>query len=83
MPNNIIKLPDEENMHTHAFCPQCYYWLFGENKGSKYCPHCGIELFWDSEKAENYHLENYKFGIQRYNSLIKRKENSNGERNSN
>ena len=83
MQSNLIKLPDEENMHHHFFCPQCHYWLFGEDVGSKYCPHCGTALFWNSEKVNNFHTENYDFAIKRYNALIEWKEKDNGKRDSN
>ena len=55
MRNNVIKLPDNENMHHHHFCPKCHYWLFGENRGDPYCPHCGIKLFWNSKNLDEFH----------------------------
>ena len=79
MQSNLIKLPDEENMHYHYFCPQCHYWLFGEDIGSQYCPHCGIELFWNSEKLQDFHSTNYEFGLKRYEALIEQKEKKNAE----
>ena len=56
MPNKILKLPDDDgNMHYHRLCPNCHYYFFSENIGAKYCPHCGLELFWDSEIANKRH----------------------------
>lgn len=72
MQNKIIKLPDEDRRwRNQPFCPSCYYWLFGQDVGSIYCPHCGIKLSWDSEKANKYHEMSYDISIERYNQLKK------------
>jgi hypothetical protein len=67
--DNIIKLKDEDCMHTHTFCSSCHYWLFGEDRGVNYCPHCGIKLFWNSEKMSKVHENWYEISIERYNQL--------------
>ena len=69
MQNNIIKLPDTENMHYHHFCSLCHYELFGEDVGVKYCPHCGQTLSWKSKKANNFHKLNFEFSQNRYNKM--------------
>ncbi len=69
MQGKIIKLPDEDGMHYQRFCPKCYYWLYVEHFGDKYCPHCGTKLIWDSKKANNYHKMKYNFSIKRYKEL--------------
>ena len=78
MQSNIIKLPDHDgNMHYQRFCPNCFYWLFGEDIGSKYCPHCGVSLIWDSEKANLFHQTNYELSLEEY-ILCKEHQNSRG-----
>jgi len=74
MRNNVIKLPDNENMNHHHFCPKCHYWLFGENRGDQYCPHCGIKLFWNSKNLEEFHSQMYDYSISRYKQLVEHKE---------
>ena len=51
MINDIIKIPDDESMHYHLYCPKCNF-LFIQLRGAKYCPNCGIELNWNSPKLE-------------------------------
>lgn len=76
--DNIIKLKDEDSMHTHAFCPSCHYWLFGEDVGVNYCPHCGIKLFWNSKKISKVHESWYEMSIERYSQLKNSIKNSKG-----
>ncbi len=70
MESNLIKLPDiDENMRYHYFCPSCYYLIFGEDVGVKYCPHCGTQLFWESKKANDFHEMNFDYSIEYYKRL--------------
>ena len=67
MPNNIVKLPDNDgNMRFNSFCPSCHYWFFAEHYGDKYCPHCGVLINWNSEKANLYHEISYEFSLEKY-----------------
>jgi hypothetical protein len=68
--HKVIKLREKDRHITQAFCPVCHYWLFGEDVGSKYCPHCGIKLSWDKEKLDKYHEMLYNASIQMYEELI-------------
>lgn len=70
MENNLIKLPDiDGNMRYYYFCPSCYYWIGGEDVGANYCPHCGMQLFWKSKKANDYHKMNFDYSIEYYKRL--------------
>ena len=70
MNSNLIKLPDiDGNMKHYYFCPSCYYWIGGEDIGANYCPHCGTQLIWKSEKATNYHKMNFDYSIEYYERL--------------
>lgn len=82
MQNNIIKLPDTDSMHYHNFCNLCHYELFGEYFGVKYCPHCGQKLSWKSKKANDFHKLIFEFSQERYNEMLKRKEQIDGKRDS-
>ena len=76
MQSNIIKLPDHDgSMRYQRFCPNCSYWLFGEDIGSKYCPHCGVSLIWNSEKADLFHQTNYKLSLKKYSSCKEHQNN--------
>lgn len=68
----VIELQDEDSMHHQHFCPKCHYWLFGENIGINYCPHCGTELVWDwdVEKIERLYRQRYEMSIKRYEELM-------------
>ena len=67
---NLIKLSNiDGNMHYHYFCPSCHYLIFGEDAGANYCPHCGTQLFWELEKAKNYHQMNFDYSIEYYERL--------------
>jgi len=76
MQSNIIKLPDHDGSMRHQiFCPNCSYWLFGGDVGSRYCPHCGVSLTWDSKKANLFHQTNYELSLEKYISCKEHQNN--------
>lgn len=68
MQNNLIRLLDND-AHFHNFCPFCHYWIAGEDYGAEYCPHCGEQLLWSSDKAKDYHKMNFDYSIEYYERL--------------
>ena len=76
MQSNIIKLPDHDGSMRHQiFCPNCSYWFFGGDVGSRYCPHCGVSLTWDSKKANLFHQTNYELSLKEYISCKEHQNN--------
>lgn len=72
MTDNIIKLPDTDgnsNIYYRYFCLSCHYFIFGEDVGANYCPHCGMKLSWASDKAKDYHKMNFDYSIEYYERL--------------
>lgn len=70
MADNTIRLSGvDEDRHHYHFCPSCYYLIFGEDVGANYCPHCGTQLFWESEKVKKYHQINFDYSIELYERL--------------